>query len=574
MSRRRLFLSSLIAAAILLVAVGCEMLPVLHTVGRPPSARPALPSLPEPQVRDSPSRLARISYLKGAVSFQAAGTETWSRAELNRPATEGDALWTDVAAGAELHLGSAAIRMDARTALDFLRFDDRIVQLRVTKGVIGVTVRRVSPGEILEIDTPGAAVTFSQAGQYRIEIQPDMETTVVTARSGDTEVATTRLSFVVHAGQRVNVVGTDAGEYGLAKAFAPDKFDEFCQARDRREDGCVASLYVSPDAIGAYDLDEFGEWRVDAQWGNVWTPRRLPEGWAPYRFGHWAWVEGWGWTWIDDAAWGFAPFHYGRWAFLDDAWSWVPGPPNDRAVYAPALAVFVGGGRRGYRYFYWVGTPGIAWFPIGPGEVYVPPYRCSPAYLTNINTSNTAMKDPTAIQEIDVARQNYANLAVTGAVTAVPREVFVRGQFIASANIAVAAPQALSAVINGTTPPVAPLEVSSSPRRDRFVLPPPRINPVDTVVGRRDLPPRPASFRRRQPFLDAHPGRPLELSELEALRSAANELPRSEVRPARVADTRAREWVAPPLLARTPEQIKRDKRSDAQRLRAIQRENR
>ena len=312
--------------------------------------------------------MARISYLKGAVSFQAAGTETWSRAELNRPAVEGDALWTDVAAGAELHLGSAAIRMDARTALDFLRFDDRIVQLRVTQGVIGVTVRHVSPGEILEIDTPGAAVTFSQAGQYRIEIQPDMETTIVTARSGDTEVATTRLSFVVHAGQRVNVVGTDAGEYGLAKAFAPDKFDEFCQARDRREDGCVASLYVSPDAIGAYDLDEFGEWRMDAQWGNVWTPRRLPEGWAPYRFGHWAWVEGWGWTWIDDAAWGFAPFHYGRWAFLDGAWSWVPGPPNDRAIYAPALAVFVGGGRRGYRYFYWIGTPGIAWFPLGPGR--------------------------------------------------------------------------------------------------------------------------------------------------------------------------------------------------------------
>jgi len=64
----------------------------------------------------------------------------------------------------------------------------------------------------------------------------------------------------------------------------------------------------------------------------------MPAGWAPYREGHWAWVEPWGWTWIDDEPWGFAPFHYGRWAFVAGAWSWVPGrlDPAVRPVYAPA----------------------------------------------------------------------------------------------------------------------------------------------------------------------------------------------------------------------------------------------
>src|SRR5579859_4433915 len=140
------YLVAAVTSAGLLFTVGCEMVPVLRTMNRPTSTNLALPSPPEPQIPDPAMRVARISYLQGAVSFQAAGTETWARAELNRPAIEADALWTDVAAVAELHLGSAAIRMDARTALDFLRFDDRIAQLRVTEGAIGVTVRRMPPG--------------------------------------------------------------------------------------------------------------------------------------------------------------------------------------------------------------------------------------------------------------------------------------------------------------------------------------------------------------------------------------------------------------------------------------------
>jgi hypothetical protein len=50
----------------------------------------------------------------------------------------------------------------------------------------------------------------------------------------------------------------------------------------------------------------------------------MPVGWAPYRHGHWAHVMPWGWTWIDDALWGFVPFHYGRWAMLGGGWGWVP----------------------------------------------------------------------------------------------------------------------------------------------------------------------------------------------------------------------------------------------------------
>ena len=67
--------------------------------------------------------------------------------------------------------------------------------------------------------------------------------------------------------------------------------------------------------------------------------------WAPYSHGHWGWVQPWGWTWVDDAPWGFAPFHYGRWVYVRDRWCWTPGACVARPVYAPALVAWVGGDR-------------------------------------------------------------------------------------------------------------------------------------------------------------------------------------------------------------------------------------
>lgn len=544
----------------LLFTAACQLqLPRMRPVHER-AAAPRAPGLLTPQIPDPPSQALRISYLKDGVSFRAAGSQTWSRAELNRPIVEGDALWADVAARAELHVASAALRMDARTYLEILRFDDRTVQAKVTEGVVNVRVRRLESNDVFEIDTPNAAVTFLGPGEYRLDIQPAMDTTFVTVRSGEAEVSGTHLDFTVHAKERANISGSDAMEYGIAAPAVRDAFDEFCEMRDVREDRSVSAQYVAAGVNGFYDLDDFGAWHEDAEPGPRWTPRGLPEHWAPYRFGHWAWTEPWGWTWIDDAPWGFAPFHYGRWAFRDGAWSWFPGPRNTRPVYAPALVLFAGGGRPGFRYFFWIEGPGVAWFPLAPGERYVPPYRCSPSYLANINAG------------AGLAPGHYANLSVEGAFTAVPREVFVCGRSAEDRAAPVSAGRAERAIVEGSTPPVAPTEESLAPRTDRFVLEPPERTQTTAVLGRMEPAPRPLAFRLKQPLLDAHPGRPLEATELENLRKAAPEQPRADVRPARLGMTQP-EPVAPPVLAPTPEEERRQQSEDARRLRAIQRES-
>ena len=60
---------------------------------------------------DPPGRAVRIKYISGAVSMQPGGVNDWVEAVVNRPLTTSDRVWTDKEARAELHLGSAALRM-------------------------------------------------------------------------------------------------------------------------------------------------------------------------------------------------------------------------------------------------------------------------------------------------------------------------------------------------------------------------------------------------------------------------------------------------------------------------------
>ena len=82
-------------------------------------------------------------------------------------------------------------------------------------------------------------------------------------------------------------------------------------------------------------------------------------------YGHWAWIDPWGWSWVDDEPWGFAPFHYGRWAQFGGRWGWVPCPMRETPVYAPALVAWIGGGTGFSLSASFGGGPAVGWFPLG-----------------------------------------------------------------------------------------------------------------------------------------------------------------------------------------------------------------
>src|SRR5438105_13404745 len=137
---------------------------------------------------DPPSRVARLSYASGTVSFNPGGTDDWVSAVVNRPITTGDKLWTDNGARAELHIGSAAIRLAGETGFSFLNLTDDIAQIRLSEGVISIYLRHRDQYETVEVDTPSLAFNLLRPGDYRLDVNEAGDTTVVSVGGGEGEV--------------------------------------------------------------------------------------------------------------------------------------------------------------------------------------------------------------------------------------------------------------------------------------------------------------------------------------------------------------------------------------------------
>ncbi|HEY3975449.1 MAG TPA: DUF6600 domain-containing protein [Candidatus Sulfotelmatobacter sp.] len=470
---------------------------------------------------DPPTRVARLGYLQGSVSFQPAGESDWVQAASNRPMTTGDQLWADRDSRAELSLGSAMIDLNSNTGVSILNLDDRTAQIQLSSGSINVRVRHLDRDDVFEIDTPNQAFSIDQPGRYRVEASEDGSYTVVSIREGEGESTGNGENYTLHAGQRATFEGTDRLNAQVEDLGAPDDFDNWSEGRYRRYESSRSARYLSPDMVGYEDLDDNGDWRPDPGYGNVWFPH-VAAGWAPYHDGHWAWIDPWGWTWVDDAQWGYAPFHYGRWASVEGRWGWIPGPAAVRPVYAPALVVFVGGGGVGGN---------MAWFPLGPREVYVPPYTVSRNYVNQVNVSNTTVNvtqvtnvyNTTIVNKTTtITNVTYVNRNVNGAVTAVPQQAFASGQPVAHAAVAVntreiaSAPLSVRAAVAPTRTSVLGVHANTA----NHVAAPPAAVLSRPIVAKAKVPPPPVPFAARQQALAAHPGQPIAKQQMRQLQQS------------------------------------------------------
>jgi hypothetical protein len=374
--------------------------------------------------QDPPTRVARLSFVDGSVSFQPGGQGDWAQAMRNRPVSIGDKIWADNNSRAEIQAGDASFHLASMTALSFLNMDDQTTQVRLAEGTINFRIRELREGDVYEVDTPNLSFNVTEAGAFRIDVNENGDATRVTAIRGEGEVTANGQTYTVRAGERGEFNGVDNNvTYLVTAAPEPDEFDQWSNDRDLKEDNSISARFVSRDVPGYSDLDDNGTWNEEPDYGPVWYPNTVDAGWAPYSYGYWNYVGPWGWTWIGYEPWGFAPFHYGRWAFIGARWGWCPGPHYARPVYGPAFVGFLGGGfGRGFG-------GGIGWFPLGFREPFRPWYHTSGVYYRNININNTRITNATIINNRG-ANFNYAYARNTRAVTVASRNNFVSGQAI------------------------------------------------------------------------------------------------------------------------------------------------
>ncbi len=481
---------------------------------------------------DPPARVARMANVDGAVSFSPAGEEDWVPATDNRPLITGDRVWVDAGARAELQIGTLAVRLGSQTSVVILNLDDRVAQFQLQQGVLNVRVRSLGPDEAIEVDTPVLAFSLRRPGVYRIDVDAATGATGVAVGSGEGDAYGETVAYTIGERQWYRFSDAALRDYQYDVLPPPDAFDEWTQALDRREDGTIAARYVSPEVIGYSDLDQYGTWSAVEGYGNVWVPTAVASDWAPYSDGHWAWIEPWGWTWVDAAPWGFAPFHYGRWAYARDRWCWVPGPRRERAVYAPALVAFVGGDS--FSVSVGAGAParGIAWFPLAPGEVYRPSYHVSRNYFTRVNASNTNVTSVTITNVYNspaAANATYRNRNQRGAVTAMAAAQFAQSRPVVRSAAPVARDIASTAPVTAVAA-IAPVRASvlgaGAPAAAGNAAPPAAHPPAATLrrpsVARIAPPPAPVPFNAREATLSRDPGRPVDPATILPPRSSPN----------------------------------------------------
>jgi hypothetical protein len=478
--------------------------------------------------QDPPTRIGRLNYVSGSVSFQPGGVDDWVPATINRPLTVGDQLYADAGARAEIQVPGTVFRLGSTTAFEFLNLDDRNTQVRLSEGALDVRVRRLK--ENLEVDTPTLAFTITRPGDYRIDTNPNTYETYVTVRNGEGQVTGNAGTFGVRTGEQAAVTGQDGAQLNMYRAPDYDDFDNWVRSRDRREGYAPSARYVSPDMVGYEDLDQYGSWRSVPVYGRCWVPSNVSAGWAPYHDGHWAWVDPWGWTWVDDEPWGFAPFHYGRWAHFDGFWGWVPGPVAVAPVYAPALVAWVGfGGGSGVSFGISTG-PSVGWFPLGPRDVYIPAYGASRNYVSRVNVTNTTVVNNTNITNVynnyvqtkTISTTNYMNRSVPGAVVAVPQNALATSRPVQQVAIRMQPSQINAMKTVNPAPHVAPQAASVLGRAPSPGAPrPPAAVLSKPVVAKSTPPPAPAPFQQRQTLLAQNPGHPIPIQQQQQIARAA-----------------------------------------------------
>lgn len=483
------------------------------------------PAHAQEQNVDPPQRVARMAYSAGDVEFAPAGTDTWGTASRNRPLITGDRLLTGGDGRAALELGDAAARIDDNSAFSFLRMDQQVVQIELSQGTMNLRVRQIYGQQVYEIDTPTLAFVASQAGSYRIDVAPDGRGAMVTVFEGSGIVfGTNNTQRNVDADRQYRFDDSDVSRVTLRDIPRGNAFDRFCAERDAQYADSTSRRYVADNVVGYQDLDRYGNWQTSTQYGEIWYPRDVRADWAPYRDGHWAWIDPWGWTWVDNAPWGFAPFHYGRWAYVGSRWGWVPGPRTQRAIYAPALVAFVGGA--GFSVS--ISSGPVGWFPLGPRDIYLPPYQVSQRYFTAINVTNIRVVNRTVINHYyndyhnhrRVWRDDYTYRHHRDAVTVVPRNVFTGARPVAAGALRLRPDQLASSGV-ALRPTATPSNASLG------VMPRGQPGPSNAAFARKVIArhtPAPAiiPFEQRVKAVATHGGAPLTNSQRDTLRRSGD----------------------------------------------------
>ena len=138
------------------------------------------------------------------------------------------------------------MRISSESSLTVTNVTNDAVQVQLHQGTLNVHVRKLYDGEAYEVDTQNLAFTITKSGEYRFDVDPNSDTTIVTVWKGEGEATGQGPSVRVRAGEQARFTGGTSLAHQVMDAPRRDGFDDWCKVRDQREDESTSAQYVAP----------------------------------------------------------------------------------------------------------------------------------------------------------------------------------------------------------------------------------------------------------------------------------------------------------------------------------------
>jgi hypothetical protein len=335
------------------------------------------PSTPVVADEDAtPVRLAYFSFVEGEVEWRLdpdANASTlddgealsqnsdWSEATMNLPLRAGMEVRVPQNGRAEICFDDGSrLRLDSNSllALETMTAEEgsEFTGLRLEGG--RVTLKLKNADSLLQLQSGSTSLRVRGPASVRVDGNTDRNEIAV--RAGRAIIENETGTLTLRAGQFLKTSPLDE-QFAPGRLPAADSWEQWNLTRDDfLENDSLAGAQNLPQNISlvAGNLEQYGDWRDDAEQGRVWYPRVSQSDWRPYSIGQWSWVFPFGWTWVSGEPWGWAPYHYGSWICNNFGWGWVPGPAWQ--PWCPGVVSFFE--RDGER----------CWAPLSPWEVRYP----------------------------------------------------------------------------------------------------------------------------------------------------------------------------------------------------------
>ena len=302
-----------------------------HTLASPNVDQAA--SASTPPAKAALTRTARLSFFGGAVEIGRIDNTALGEPVPNMPLVEGTRIATGDYGQAEIEFEDGSVaRLTPRTVLTLnqLTVDNGAARTELDL-LAGLAYFELRQSPIATYTVTAGGTRFTPIENLAVRIGLDNPPAAFALLTGSAKVERPgEFTTELHAGESLRGIVDGDKPYFRTDLIVPETWDSWNAQRDQTaadeadQRTAARESFAGNQGYGWSDLDSHGTWYTVPGAGPVWQPENADEGFDPYGFGNWVFVNSRD-VFASGYSWGWTPFHCGAWQhFGGFGWGWSP----------------------------------------------------------------------------------------------------------------------------------------------------------------------------------------------------------------------------------------------------------